>query len=427
MPGIWVARNGAYAKARSAWAAKNGVFSKVRDVDAAVGGVWKDSGVGGTPVAQAFYATLGADAHVALTVTWNVALSDGLPNPAADGVFITWESGDRSVQGRTEVYHTLASTALVYTYYPSVNWTLRLWALIDGEETYLGVIPQITTSGVPTPTNLQLSAALDQGQNEAIATLSWNRVPFAESYTVLRYYNGTSDVISVPQSDLDVVTHYQAGLQKNTGLGYYVRAVIKGLVSEPPAYVAGRTPANYSPGWYTVPAQQKRTLIMGNKKTPRQWRPASNDKIFCGHAGDWNTDGTQVGFIFYWENAGTNPFQAVKDQLDRGGRCTALQIRLNRADNGYNYGIRPIVRTHVYKFWPGDGNTNGNMHEGSWHRGNPPVAANEKVWVDIDPAAAPLLVPDTGNGIALGSTANKKDDYMVYFKEDTGLLRFKIE
>ena len=138
------------------------VFSKVRDVDAAVGGVWKDSGVGGTPVAQAFYATLGADAHVALTVTWNVALSDGLPNPAADGVFITWESGDRSVQGRTEVYHTLASTALVYTYYPSVNWTLRLWALIDGEETYLGVIPQITTSGVPTPTNLQLSAALDQ-------------------------------------------------------------------------------------------------------------------------------------------------------------------------------------------------------------------------------------------------------------------------
>ena len=74
--------------------------------------------------------------------------------------------------------------------------------------------------------------------------------------------------------------------------------------------------------------------------------------------------------IFYRENAGTNPFQAVKDQLDRGGRCTALQIRLNRADNGYNYGIRPIVRTHVYKFWPGDGNTNGNMHEGSWHRGN---------------------------------------------------------
>ena len=98
MPGIWVARNGAYAKARC-MGGQERVFSKVRDVDAAVGGVWKDSGVGGTLVAQAFYATLGADAHVALTVTWNVALSDGLPNPAADGVFITWESGDRSVQG----------------------------------------------------------------------------------------------------------------------------------------------------------------------------------------------------------------------------------------------------------------------------------------------------------------------------------------
>lgn len=426
MPGIWVASNGAYVKARSAWAAKDGVFSKVRDVDAAVGGVWQDSGVGGTPVASAFYATLGVDAHVALTVTWNVALSDGLPDPVNDGVFITWESGDRSVQGRTEVYHILAGTALVYTYYPSVNWTLRLWATIDGEETYLGVIPQITTSGVPTPTNLQLSAALDQGQNEAIATLSWNRVTFAESYTVVRYYNGTSDVISVPQTDLDVVTHYQPGLMKNTGLGYYVRAVIKGRVSEPPAYVAGRTPANYAPGWYNVPASQKRTLVLGNKKVPRQWRPASDDKIFHGHGGDWNDYGTQVGFIFYWENNNTNPFQTVKDQLDRGGRCTALQMRVNRADNGYNSPIRPIVRTHKYKDWPTNSNLNGYMHE-NWHRTTPGVRAGEQVYVDLDPEIAKVLVRDTGNGIALGSTAQKKDDYMAFYKDNTGLLRFKIE
>ena len=66
----------------------------------------------------------------------------------------------------------------MYTYYPSVNWTLRLWALIDGEETGTGVIPQITTSGVPTPTNRNRPQPWIKGRNEAIATLSWNRVPF---------------------------------------------------------------------------------------------------------------------------------------------------------------------------------------------------------------------------------------------------------
>jgi hypothetical protein len=67
MPGMWIANGGAFQKLKKAWVSVNGVFQPVKDVDVALDGQFRDSGVGATPIMQAFYATLGVNAHVALS------------------------------------------------------------------------------------------------------------------------------------------------------------------------------------------------------------------------------------------------------------------------------------------------------------------------------------------------------------------------
>jgi hypothetical protein len=426
MPGMWIANGGAFQKLKKAWVSVNGVFQPVKDVDVALDGQFRDSGVGATPIMQAFYATLGVNAHVALSVTWSVSCPDF--DPGSDGVVVYWNSRDGRVKGQTDLIPSLSGTTDIVVGYPNSEWSLQLWARIDSQDYYMGQVPSISTAGVPTPTNPTLAAVLAPDHNSAIATMNWASVPYADSYTLVRYYNGASDVVAVPQPGTALVWHEQAGLKENTPIGYYIRAIVKGTESFTPAYIGGRTPSDYVPGWYEVDAQQKRTLVTGDKRVNRQWRPESDDKIYHGHGGDWNNYGTQVGFIFYWsEQAPGNPFFYVLNAIQKGGRCTRVQMRVNRAGDGFNVPIRPIIRTHVYKWWPGDGNTNGNMHS-NWHRANPSIdVGSGATWVDLDPGIVPLLTNNNGNGIAIGSTADKQADYMAFWKSLTGKLRFQIE
>ena len=425
MPGMWVAKDGVFQKLKKAWVANSGVFNAVKDVDVAVAGQFRDSGVGADPVMQAFYATLDVNPHVALTVTWAVSCPEF--DDTTDGVLITWKSRDGRITGQTSLLNALTGSTVIVVGYPSSEWELRLWARVGGEDFYMGSVPSITTAGVPTPTNPTLAAVLAPDHQSAIATMNRASVPYADSYTLTRYYNGTSDVVAVPQPGTDLVWHQQAGLRENTPIAYYIKAVIKGYESYTPAYIAGRTPSDYVPGWYEVDAQHKRTLVTGDKKVNRKWRPADDDKIYHGHGGDWNNYGTQVGFIFYWPEGGDNPFFFVLNALQKGGRCTRLQMRINRAGDGRNVPIRPIIRTHVYKWWPGNDNINGNMHD-NWHRANPAIDVGQgETWVDLDVGIVPKLTNNNGNGIAVGSTAGKQDDYMAFWKHLTGKLRFKIE
>lgn len=425
MPGMWIANGGTFQKLKKTWVSVNGVFQPVKDVDVTVDGQFRDSGVGSVPIMQAFYATLGVNPHVALTVTWSVSYPDF--DSATEGVLVRWSSRDGRVNGQTDVISTLSGSTVIVVGYPNSEWELQLWASTSSGQVYLGAVPSIVTAGVPTPTNPTLSTALAPDHQSAIATLNWSAVPYADSYTLIRAYNGTSDVVAVPQPGTDLVWHQQAGLRENTPISYAIRAVVKGQESPVAAIISGQTPSDYVPGWYEVDAQQKRTLVMGDKKVERKWRPASDDKIYHGHGGDWNNYGTQVGFIFYWPEGGDNPFFYVLNALQKGGRCTRLQMRVNRAGDGRNTPIRPIIRTHVYKWWPGDGNKNGNMHD-NWHRANPAIdVGSGEQWIDLDVGIVPLLTSNNGNGIAVGSTAGKQADYMAFWKSLTGKLRFKIE
>lgn len=425
MPGMWIAKDGTFQKLKKAWVSVNGVFQPVKDVDVVVNGQPRDSGVGAVPVMQAFYATLGVNPHVALTVNWAVAYPDF--DAATEGVYIRWTSRDGTINGQTDLISSMSGQTVIVVGYPNSEWELALWADTTSGQVYLGSVPSIVTSGVPTPTNPSLTTALTPDHTAATATVTWAAVPYADSYSLVRYYNDTSDVIAVPQPGGSTVTHLHTGLRENTGLGYYIRAVIKGHSSPVPAYVAGRSAADYVPGWYEVDAQNKRTLVTGDKKVERKWRPAADDKIYHGHGGDWNNYGTQVGFIFYWPEGGDNPFFFVLNALQKGGRCTRLQMRVNRAGDGKNVPIRPVIRTHVYKWWPGNGNIQGNMHD-NWHRANPAIdVGGGEQWVDLDVGIVGLLTNNNGNGIAVGSTAGKQDDYMAFWKSLTGKLRFKIE
>lgn len=421
MAGMWLAQAGEFKKLKRGWVCVNGVFQPIRDVDIALGGVMYDSAIGSDPVLRQFYATQSETPHVAVNVSWQVDVYE--PDLAVDGVFVTWENSSKTAWGRSEVFHVMTGTASVYVGAPNTHWSFKLWGSFDGEEVYLGVIPDFATSDIPTPTNLQLAFTADP----TVAQITWSRTQHVDGYTVDTYMNGGWTGVSwVGQPSDDTVTLMHGGIPANTEVAYSVRCAIGVNVSPVPATVSGRSAALYTAGWYEVPANQKRTLVRGDKKSPKRWRDASNTQLFHGHGGDWNDDGTQVGFIFYWQNNDTNPFAAVQEQLNKGGKCTQLQLRVNRSAVGYNVPIRPIVRTHVYKMWPGDGNLNGNCHE-NWHRARPAVNFNTQDWVDLDVSIVPTLINNNGNGIALGSTAGKKDDYMAFWKENTGKLRFKIE
>lgn len=430
--GLWVANNGTFVEAKAAWVAVNGVYVPVSEMNVAVAGTLAPAGIGAKPAAVNFYATGGADSHVALNIGWEVMYSAF--DAATDGVFLEYKNRNGTVTGRSEIVGELSRNGYkLFVNVPEQEWDVDLWFAIDKDDpvnrqnVFLGSLSSVRTTGVPQPSGLSISYGyMDPQQTEVVATLNWKRVPYADYYSVYRYYNrGREDGVTVQPSGFDDEVAYHTNLYENTRVGYWIRAHKAGYASAP-SNLESRTIADYSPGVFSVKARQKRTLVTGiNSKRGRGWRPASDDKIFCGDGQGWNNYGVQIGFIFYWPDNSTNPFAAIKNRVAKGARVTKLSMRVNRASNGFNRGIRPILRTHKYKDFPS--NTNGYMHE-NWRRAKPAVVANEKRWVDIDTDGfVNYLIKDTGNGIALGSKAQGQEDYMVFWKEDTGLLHFTVE
>lgn len=410
------------------WVSSGGVFREAEASWVSAGGVFRETGLGDTPELLEFYSQRGVYGYYQVPVTWSVR-SKSFDAGAGDMVTVRAESATGRVI--TAHYSSLSGTEPFTLGSPSTEWTLKLYLRLNGVDTLMGFFT-ITTAALPAPTDPQVSQQLVNLTDTVNLTFSWASVPYASSYLV-KYYIGSREEnnATVAQSGSARTSWTYTGARPNVGFGVYIFAVLDDGVrvhsSEPNrAYISGTTVAGYTAGTYEVDAQQKRTLIIGDKKTPRGWRDASNDQIFHGHGGDWNEHGTQVGYVFYWPNKNNNPFDEIRKAIAKGARVTRLQIRLNRSNVGNNVPIRPIVRTHNYKDWPGDGNTERNTDD-NWDRIGEAIDNGELKWVDLDPKMANQLIKDGGGGIALGSTARKQEDYMAFWKNDTGKLRFKLE
>lgn len=430
MAETWVSVGGQFRQVEEMWVSAGGQFRRVEEGWVSAGGQFRESGVGDKPVLEHFYGQVNPVSGWAMTsINWSIRMKT-FDAEQGDRVFFVATSTDGARRIASSEFSTISGVSSLNLNTPSTKWRIVLYLRWNGYDREMSAF-EYTTPELPAPTDPAVSQVINSAGSVDL-TLSWAQIPGGTSgYEITAYINSinpqTSTVPSAGASQRNSKTFQY--LRENRNYGFYVRSMhndgLRDFKSNGWAYISGTTIASYTPGVYEVEPVQKRTLIMGDKKTERGWRDSSDDKIYHGHGGDWNKHGTQVGFLFYWPD-GVDPFQQIRQQIAQGARIARVSIRLHRAGDGNNVGIKPLVRTHGHKRFPGNDDLHDRLHD-NWERTGDFVDVQETQWVELERGKGIRLISEDGNGIALGSTARKQEDYMAFWKAGTGKLRFHLE
>lgn len=423
---VWVSHSGQFRPVQKLWVSKDGQFVEPSSMFVSHDGVFKDASVG-TSVARvnSIAAWAGTYPHAEVVLSWAAEITDFT---TGDVIKIVWMDTQTGEAGTATSPNLVGQQVLIMPK-AATEYRIGVLAVVGGVETFLQapagmMLPAVvhTTSQTPAITNPSSSSTHDT------FTANWTVGGYVDNHFV-RWLNADTfaelDGQWVGAGSGPGTTFTKQWPYPQRSKWAFDLYAVRGNSWSKPVRFTGQTGSLYTPGTYYVPAQQRRTWVVGNKNVSTGFNHNDENWLWHGHGGEWSKYGTELACFYYWnEGSATNPFQTVLNQLNNGARCTSLAIYVHRGYGGLSKPLNVWTQMHDSKFVPAKDKL--VLYDNNY-KSPTQLSPNQGAWVEMNPDMARLLCGPGGVGIALGNTTVKKDYYFTIARHLSGQVRFILE